>query len=59
MAERKEARITAPLSAATLSWRGETYQADKRGVFTVPDEAVAELLRHGFTLVEKPEKAEK
>lgn len=53
--ERKDALVTAPLSAGTLSYRGQTYQADKRGVFTVPEEAVPELIRHGFTVVERKE----
>lgn len=34
--------------ADSLSWRGKRYSADRRGVFDVPDEAVAELGWHGF-----------
>lgn len=39
--------------AATLSHGGKTYTADKLGFFAVPLEAVEELLRHGFRLVEQ------
>lgn len=54
--ERKDALVTAPLCAGTLSYRGQTYRADKRGVFRVPEEAVPEILRHGFSVVEKQDK---
>lgn len=40
-------------SAPSLSWRGETFKADKNGVFTVPAEARADLERHGFVVLEK------
>jgi len=38
-------------SADTLSFDGETYSADKKGVFTVPAEAAEHLKRHGFELI--------
>lgn len=45
-------KMRAPKDAApTLSFAGETYSADKRGVFTVPVEAFEHLTRHGFTAV--------
>jgi hypothetical protein len=53
--EHKDVLVTAPLCAGSLSYRGQTYQADKRGMFRVPEEAVPELIRHGFTVV-KPDK---
>lgn len=37
--------------ADTLSFDGQSYQADKKGVFTVPVEAHAHLIRHGFTAI--------
>lgn len=43
--------------ADTLSFDGQPYAADKKGVFTVPVEAHAHLLRHGFEAIgdQKPE----
>jgi len=43
--------------ADTLSFDGQSYAADKKGVFTVPVEAHAHLLRHGFEAIgdAKPE----
>lgn len=47
-----DAKMKAPdESAQTLSFGGEIYSMDKRGVFTVPAEAVETLKRHGFTVV--------
>jgi hypothetical protein len=37
--------------ANTLSFGGAEYQADKKGIFTVPVEAHESLLRHGFIAV--------
>jgi hypothetical protein len=37
--------------APTLSYAGETYGADKKGVFTVPVEAYGQLIGQGFTAV--------
>ena len=37
--------------ADTLSHAGESYSADKKGVFTVPVDAYESLLRHGFVAV--------
>jgi len=45
-------KMRAPKDAAqTLSFAGETYSADKRGIFTVPVEAFDHLTRHGFIAV--------
>jgi hypothetical protein len=33
------------------SWRGETYEPDAEGVVTVPVDAAADLLDHGFSFV--------
>ena len=44
-----EIKLRGPQGAAgTLSWRGQTYSADKAGAFTVPAEAHADLKLHGF-----------
>jgi hypothetical protein len=40
--------------ADTLSHAGQSYQADKKGIFTVPVEAHEHLLRHGFVAVGEP-----
>ncbi|MDE1907445.1 MAG: hypothetical protein KGH75_13455 [Rhodospirillales bacterium] len=37
--------------ADTLSHAGESYAADKKGIFTVPVEAYESLSRHGFIAV--------
>jgi hypothetical protein len=37
--------------ADTVSFADTTYTADKKGVFTVPDEAYESLLLHGFTAI--------
>ena len=37
--------------ANTLHWGGQTYTADKRGEFTIPEAAKDDLLRHGFVVV--------
>lgn len=37
--------------ASTLSFGGDTYTADKKGVFTVPVEAYEPLCRLGFTAI--------
>lgn len=37
--------------ADTLSHAGETYSADKKGIFTVPVEAYDALRLHGFIAV--------
>lgn len=37
--------------ADTLHWKGQTYKADKRGEFAVPEDARHDLLRHGFAVV--------
>lgn len=36
--------------AKTLSFGGETFTADKKGIFTVPIEAAEHLRRHGFSV---------
>ncbi len=36
--------------AKTLSFSGESYSVDKRGLFTVPYEAWEQLQRHGFVV---------
>lgn len=47
-----EAKMRGPEGCAPeCSHAGQTYSADKRGVFTVPVEAVDLLKRHGFTVV--------
>jgi hypothetical protein len=48
-------KITGPKDAAnTLSFDGQVYNANKKGVFTVPVEALALLSGHGFTAVGEP-----
>lgn len=37
--------------ASTLSFDGQTYSADKKGIFTVPVDAYGLLLVQGFTAV--------
>lgn len=37
--------------AATLSHAGQAYEADKNGLFSVPEHAVESLKRHGFRVV--------
>jgi hypothetical protein len=37
--------------ANSLSWGGNEYQANKKGVFTVPAEAYGELLLHNFVAI--------
>lgn len=39
--------------APTISHGGKTISADKRGIFSVPREAIEDLVRHGFKVVEK------
>lgn len=53
-------RITmnAPAGASAVSHGGETYTV-KRGAVEVPAEAVEDLLFHGFTVSDKPAKADK
>lgn len=47
-----EVRIKGPKGcAASLSWRGARFEADKHGVFTVPEQAADELAAHGFERV--------
>lgn len=47
-----EVKIKGPKGCApTLSWHGRSFEADKRGVFTVPEEAVVVFEAHGFERV--------
>ncbi len=46
------AKLIAPKKSGGCSWGGQSYTPDKKGVVTVPDEAVRDLLDHGFTLAE-------
>lgn len=47
-----EVKIKGPKGCAdSLAWRGAQYTADKHGVFTVPEDAAAELAAHGFQRV--------
>lgn len=39
--------------APAISHGGNTITADKRGIFTVPREAIEDLMRHGFKLIEQ------
>ena len=41
-------------ASSTLSHDGNTFKADKKGVFTVPFEAYEILSRHGFTAIGQP-----
>mgnify|MGYP006935497311 CR=1 FL=1 len=34
--------------ATSFSYRGDEYKADDNGVFEVPEEALAEIMAHGF-----------
>lgn len=56
-----EVKMRGPKGCAdTLHHGGKVHSADRRGVFSVPEDAVEALQRHGFHVVEdKPEKAEK
>lgn len=45
------ARIKHPEGATSVSYGGQTYEADKDGVITVPLVAVDDLTSHGFVLV--------
>ena len=38
-----------PDGATSISWGGQTFEADSTGAFEVPAEAVADLLPHGLT----------
>jgi hypothetical protein len=44
-------KMKAPKGASGCSFNGTEYECDKRGIVDVPDEAVAELVPHGFTPV--------
>lgn len=45
-------KMTGPEGCAdSLSWGGNSYTAGKKGAFTVPVEAYADLLQHGFVAV--------
>jgi hypothetical protein len=37
--------------APTVSWNGQDFAANKKGVFTVPVEAYADLLQHDFVAI--------
>lgn len=39
----------------TLSFAGDSYAADKKGVFSVPSEAWEQLQRHGFKVEGQPD----
>lgn len=55
-----EVKIKGPKGCAdSLSWRGQPFEADKRGVFAVPEEAAAELAVHGFERVADEKDARK
>jgi len=43
---------------ATLSFAGKEYKADKKGLFTVPYEALEHLRLHGFSVDGDPEPEE-
>lgn len=45
------AKVTHPDGATSCSFDGEVYEADKKGVITVPLAAVAHLEPHGFKRV--------
>jgi hypothetical protein len=36
-------------NATGCAWNGESYKPDETGAFDVPEEAVLDLLSHGFT----------
>lgn len=38
----------------SVSWNGKTFEADDRGVFEVPEEAVGDLQCHGLTVYVEP-----
>ena len=40
--------------ASTVSWGGNDYTANGKGVFTVPVEAYSDLLDHDFIAVGNP-----
>lgn len=45
------AKIAHPGGATSVSHAGQVYEADKKGVITVPLAAVDDLTSHGFALV--------
>jgi hypothetical protein len=46
------AKIAHTEGATSASYGGHTYEADKKGVITVPLEAVSTLVAHGFHLLD-------
>jgi hypothetical protein len=46
------AKIQHPAGATSVSHAGQVYEADKKGVITVPLAAVEDLTAHGFSLVD-------
>lgn len=47
-----EIKVRGPKGCAkTISHAGKTYEADKRGVFSVPRDFAEHLQRHGFERV--------
>jgi hypothetical protein len=45
-------KLSGPKDCAdSLSFDGQTYIADKKGIFTVPEEAYGPFIAQGFTAV--------
>jgi hypothetical protein len=53
------AKLKAPDNCTSCSFNEEVFEVDDKGTVTVPEEAVADLLDHGFTIAsaEPPKKA--
>lgn len=44
----KQVRMTAPEGATGCGWMGESYEVDEDNKVTVPEEAVNDLMFHGY-----------
>lgn len=50
-------KMKCPTDVTSVSWGGETFEADSKGVVDVPASAAAALIEHGLEAL--PEKAPK
>ena len=48
------AKLQLPKGMTSVSWGGNQYDATKKGVVDVPDEAVADLVVFGATGIDEP-----
>jgi hypothetical protein len=47
------AKLKAPEGATSCSWGGQTFDVDENGTVKVPQEAVGDMIGHGFEVIEK------